>query len=64
MAKLVTVYPHPDLAARLEYLPGVGVDGAELPADEAEDLVARGLAVTTKPKAKPAADAAAEPKEA
>ena len=58
MTKLVTVYPHPDLAARLEYLPGIGADGAELPEDEANDLVARGLAVTTKPK--PAAEAAAD----
>lgn len=47
---LVRVYPSPDLPPT-EYLPGIGVAGADIPADEAESLVARGLATTTPPAA-------------
>jgi hypothetical protein len=54
------VYPHPDLTKKNEYLPGIGIDGVELPKDEAEDLVARGLAVLTKPKIDKPADPAPE----
>lgn len=44
VAITVRVYPSPNLLPT-EYLPGIGADGADLPADEAEDLIARGLAV-------------------
>lgn len=47
---MTKIYPHPDLSARKEYLPGVGIDGADVPAAEAASLVERGLAVTVKPK--------------
>lgn len=53
---LLRVYPHPDLPAT-DYLPGIGIDGADLPTAEAESLIERGLATTTPP-APPA-----EPKE-
>ncbi len=43
------VYPSPDLPPT-SYLPGIGVDGADLPMDEAEALLASGLAVKAKPK--------------
>ena len=46
MGKTVRVYPSPDLPPG-EYLPGIGADGAELPEDEAKDLMDRGLAVKT-----------------
>ena len=49
------IYPSPKLPLN-EYLPGIGADGAEVPDEEAEDLIARGLAVKTKPS-KPAAPA-------
>lgn len=42
------VRPSPDLPPT-EYLPGIGEDGADLPADVARDLIDRGLAVTTEP---------------
>ena len=45
---LVHVYPNPDLPPT-EYLPGIGADGADLPADLARDLIDRGLAVATAP---------------
>jgi hypothetical protein len=45
---LLRVYPSPDLPPT-EYLPGIGADGADLPADLARDLIDRGLAVTTAP---------------
>lgn len=47
---LVHVYPSPDLPPT-DYLPGIGAAGADLPADEAESLIARGLATTTPPAA-------------
>lgn len=47
---MTRVYPHPDLAAKNEYLPGIGADGAELPKKEAQDLIDRGLAVAEPPK--------------
>jgi hypothetical protein len=46
--KMVKVYPATSLSERREYLPGIGVDGAELPEDEANDLIERGLATKTK----------------
>ena len=46
----VRVYPSPDLPPT-EYLPGIGADGEDLPADVAPDLIDRGLAVTTPPAA-------------
>jgi len=39
----VRVVPSPDLPPD-HYLPGIGPDGADVPADVAEDLIARGLA--------------------
>lgn len=49
--KTVRVYPSPKLNKEAgEYLPGIGVDGADLPEAEAQDLVDRGLATTRKPK--------------
>ena len=52
--KLVKVFPHPSLAERHEYLPGIGNDGAELPAKQAQDLLDRGLVTKTKhPDLKP-----------
>ena len=57
--KTVRVYPSPKLNAEAgEYLPGIGAAGAELPEDEANDLVERGLAVKTKPKTETATPAA------
>jgi hypothetical protein len=44
------VYPSLKLSP-LEYVAGVGVDGADLPTDEAEALLAAGLVVKSKPKA-------------
>lgn len=53
LEKTMKVYPslkmHP-----LEYVPGLGEDGAELPIKEAEALIEAGLAVKSKPSAKPA----------
>jgi hypothetical protein len=45
---LTHVYPSPDLPPT-DYLPGIGIDGADLPTEEAESLIARGLATTTPP---------------
>lgn len=45
---LVRVYPSPDLPPT-EYLPGIGAAGADLPAVQAQDLIDRGVAVTTPP---------------
>lgn len=45
---LLRVYPSPALPPT-EYLPGVGADGTDLPAVQAQDLIDRGLAVTTPP---------------
>lgn len=56
--KTLKVYPSPKLPA-LVYVPGVGVDGAELPEQEAEALLEAGLVVKTKPKP----DAPAKPEE-
>ena len=47
---LVHVYPSPDLPPT-DYLPGIGAAGADIPAEEAESLIARGLATTTPPAA-------------
>ena len=44
----IRVYPSPALPPT-EYLPGIGAEGLELPADVAQDLIDRGLAVTTPP---------------
>ena len=46
----VHVYPSPDLPPT-DYLPGIGAAGADIPAEEAESLIARGLATTTPPAA-------------
>lgn len=43
------VYPHPSLARRGYYLAGVGVDGAEVAAELAEEWIAAGLATATRP---------------
>ncbi len=48
--KTIRVYPSPKLGP-LEYLPGIGAAGWDMPEKEAEDLIARGLVVKTKPKA-------------
>jgi hypothetical protein len=48
VSKSVRVYPSTSLAPT-EYLPGIGVDGAELPKEEAEDLHARGFVRYTRP---------------
>lgn len=45
---LLRVYPSPDLPPT-DYLPGIGAAGADLPEAEAQDLIDRGLAVTTPP---------------
>ncbi len=47
---LLHVYPSPDLPPT-DYLPGIGAAGADIPAEEAESLIARGLATTTPPAA-------------
>jgi hypothetical protein len=48
------IYPSPKLHPT-EYIPGLGEAGAEFPTEQAEDMIARGLAVKSKPK--PAAPA-------
>lgn len=50
---LVRVYPHPDLARKpaKESLPGVGVDGADVPAALAAEWIEAGLAVSRRPRA-------------
>mgnify|MGYP003479430823 FL=1 len=45
---LLHVYPSPYLPPT-DYLPGIGAAGADLPTEEAESLIARGLATTTPP---------------
>lgn len=68
MTKTVHVYPSTNLNADGgEYLPGIGIDGADLPEAEANDLLKRGLARRTRPaeddiKPEPPA-APAEPEE-
>lgn len=47
---LLHVYPSPDLPPT-DYLPGIGAAGADIPSEEAESLIARGLATTTPPAA-------------
>lgn len=46
------IYPHPSLAKRGENLPGIGVDGAEVPAELAAEWIAAGLATATRTPAK------------
>lgn len=58
--KMMKVYPNPKLSD-LEYVPGVGADGADLPDDQANALLEAGLVVRSKPKSSdvpptPAAD--------
>ena len=48
--KTMHVYPSAKLSP-LESLPGIGENGAELPTEEAEALLATGLVVKNKPKA-------------
>jgi hypothetical protein len=48
--KTMRVYPSPKLSP-LESVPGVGEDGADLPIDEAEAMLASGIVVKSKPKA-------------
>lgn len=48
--KTVKVFPSSKLADG-EYVKGVGADGADLPADQAEALLEAGLVVKNKPKA-------------
>lgn len=47
--KTIHVYPNPKLADT-EYVPGVGADGADVPLEEAEAMLASGIVVKTKPK--------------
>lgn len=47
MSETIKVYPHPSLAERREYVPGVGNDGTELPKKEAEALLDAGLVTKT-----------------
>lgn len=56
----VRVFPHPDLAERNEYLPGIGAAGALVSEEEAADLLERGLVVEDKKPKKPAAPSAVE----
>lgn len=49
------VYPNPKLSP-LESVPGVGVDGADLPDEEAQALLDAGLVVKSKPKSAEPAD--------
>jgi len=58
--KTIKVYPSPKLSP-LEYVPGVGEDGAEIPEKEAEAMLEAGLVVKTKPKS-PDATAKSEDK--
>jgi hypothetical protein len=58
--KTTRVYPSPKLPPT-EYVAGVGADGADLPTEEAEALLAAGLVVKSKPKA-PDAPAESEDK--
>lgn len=58
--KTVRVYPSSKLP-ETDYLPGIGADGADIPEDEAQEMLAAGLVVKTKPKA-PEAPAESEDK--
>jgi hypothetical protein len=50
VTKTTRVYPSASLNTEGgEYLPGVGIDGADLPEDEARELIERGLARRTRP---------------
>ncbi len=51
--KTMRVYPSPKLSPT-EYVAGVGPDGADLPTEEAEAMLAAGIVVKSKPPAKPA----------
>lgn len=55
----VRVYPSPSLSP-VEYVPGVGADGADIPRERAEALLASGAVTTTRPKPADAAAAAPE----
>lgn len=48
----IYVYPSSALLARVDgaHLPGVGVAGADVPADLAAEWIAAGLATTDKPE--------------
>jgi hypothetical protein len=48
---LVRLYPHHDLLAREDgaFLPGVGIDGADVGAELAAEWLAAGLATTEPP---------------
>lgn len=55
--KTLKVFPSPKLSPT-EYVKGVGAEGAELPVEQAEALLAAGLVVKNKSKAnEPAAPA-------
>lgn len=54
MVQTIRVYPDPSLPEG-SFIPGLGVDGADLPADEADALIGAGLATTTPPD-EPATD--------
>lgn len=59
--KMVRVYPHPRLAEHNEWLPGIGIDGAEVPEKQAQQMLEGEYVVLEKP-AKP--KAAPKPKAA
>jgi hypothetical protein len=46
--KTLVIYPSPDLPPG-SFIPGIGVDGAELPYKEAKALLDSGAATTKKP---------------
>jgi hypothetical protein len=48
MAKTIRVYPNPERPAG-DHVVGVGEDGAELPAEDAQALIDAGWVVTDKP---------------
>lgn len=50
--KTIRVRPSPSLLPT-EYVPGVGADGTDLPAKQAEALLEAGLVVRVKPKPEP-----------
>lgn len=49
----VRVYPAPALAERGEFLPGVGIDGADIDDELAAEWLAAGLATTEAPSGPP-----------
>lgn len=59
--KTMRVYPSSKLS-ETEYVPGVGVDGADLPVTEAEAMLASGLVVKSKPRTE-APESPAEPED-